>query len=95
MSVYIFGLDKPKEKYIDIRLFNNGWAQIKTDEWPYAKGFRTIEVSQHGDLVDSSIDVNNYVTTWNCECSDCGLQCVMSVQDLGYLPVIIPADQGG
>lgn len=46
----------------------------------------------HGDLVDSEEDVRNYITIWDCNCSEYGRQTVMAVDDLHYLPIIVPAE---
>lgn len=48
----------------------------------------------HGDLVDSEEDISNYITIWDCNCSEFGRQTVMAVDDLQYLPVIVPAERG-
>lgn len=48
----------------------------------------------HGDLVDTDEDMSNYITVWDCECSECEKQTVMAVDDLRYLPVVIPATKG-
>lgn len=39
-------------------------------------------------LVDVDIDVNDYVETWDCNCITGGIQTVMAVDDLSYLPTI-------
>lgn len=49
----------------------------------------------HGDLVDSEEDVSKYITIWDCNCSEFGRQTVMAVDDLQYLPIIVPADTAG
>jgi hypothetical protein len=36
--------------------------------------------------VDVDMDVSNYVTVWDCDCSEFGKQTVMAVDDLQYLP---------
>ena len=46
----------------------------------------------HGRLVDSEEDVSNYITVWDCNCSEFGRQTVMAVEDLHYLPTIVPTD---
>ena len=48
----------------------------------------------HGDLVDADEDMSSYFTIWNCKCSEYGDQTVMAVDDLRYLPVVIPATKG-
>lgn len=47
----------------------------------------------HGRLIDADCDANNYVTVWDCNCSDYGRQTVMAVDDLRYLPTIIEAEE--
>lgn len=39
-------------------------------------------------LIDADIDVNDYVETWDCNCITGGIQTVMAVDDLSYLPTI-------
>lgn len=46
----------------------------------------------HGDLIDIDIDVKNYISIWNCSCSEFGKQKVMAIDDLKYLPVLIKAE---
>lgn len=41
-------------------------------------------------LIDSNVDVSNYVETWTCNCSDYGVQNVMAVDDISTLPEIDP-----
>jgi hypothetical protein len=36
--------------------------------------------------IDADIEVSDYVTVWDCDCSEFGRQTVMSVDDLQYLP---------
>ena len=36
--------------------------------------------------IDVDMDVSNYVTVWDCNCSEFGKQTVMAVDDLQYLP---------
>ena len=50
---------------------------------------------KHGRLVDADEDVSNYITVWDCNCSEYGKQTVMAVDDLNYLPTIVPATEGG
>ena len=45
----------------------------------------------HGRLVDADEDVSNYITVWDCNCSEFGKQTVMAVDDMQYLPTIVPA----
>ena len=52
-----------------------------------------VPVPEHGRLIDADADVYNYITTWRCNCSDFGSQTVMAVDDLQYLPTIIPAEE--
>ena len=47
----------------------------------------------HGRLVDADEDVSNYITVWDCNCSEFGKQTVMSVDDMQYLPTIVPAER--
>lgn len=35
----------------------------------------------------TNIDVSKYITIWECNCSECGKQKVMAVDDLKYLPM--------
>ena len=39
-------------------------------------------------LIDVDIDVNDYVETWDCNCITGGIQTVMAVDDLSYLPTV-------
>ena len=39
-------------------------------------------------LIDAEQDVNSYIETWDCHCSENGQQHVMAVDDLQYLPTI-------
>lgn len=39
-------------------------------------------------LIDADIDVNDYVETWDCNCITGGIQTVMAVDDLSYLPTV-------
>lgn len=48
----------------------------------------------HGDLVDADEDMRSYFTIWNCKCSEYGEQTVMAVDDVRYLPAVIPATEG-
>lgn len=36
--------------------------------------------------IDADMDVSEYVTVWDCNCSEFGKQTVMAVDDLNYLP---------
>lgn len=54
----------------------------------------TVLPKSHGDLVDADEDMSNYTAVWDCECSECEKQTVMAVDDLRYLPVVIPATKG-
>lgn len=47
----------------------------------------------HGRLVDADEDVSNYITVWDCKCSEFGKQTVMAVDDMKYLPTIVPAER--
>lgn len=48
-GIYIHGIKMPKDGYIDVRLFSDGWAHIPTDEPPYySKAFEAIELPPHG-----------------------------------------------
>lgn len=47
----------------------------------------------HGDLIDSEVEVQNYITTWECQCSEYGEQTVMAVDDLRYLPVALEEEK--
>ena len=53
-----------------------------------------IELPPHGRLIDADADPSEYVTVWDCDCSEFGKQTVMAVDDLNYLPAVIPADGG-
>ena len=46
-------------------------------------------------LIDADIEVESYVETWDCSCSEYGRQRVMSVDDLEYLPTIDPIHATG
>lgn len=48
----------------------------------------------HGQLVDVDEDMSNYFTIWDCKCSEYGEQTVMAVDDVRYLPAVIPATEG-
>lgn len=50
---------------------------------------------KHGNLVDVGEDASKYITVWDCNCSEFGKQTVMAVDDLNYLPTIVPATEGG
>lgn len=52
MGIYIPGMMMPKDGYIDVRLFADGWAHIPTDEPPYNRAFKAIELPPHGRLGD-------------------------------------------
>ncbi|MBQ1789269.1 MAG: hypothetical protein II008_03755 [Oscillospiraceae bacterium] len=52
-----------------------------------------IEIPPHGRLIDVDKDPSDYITVWDCDCSEFGKQTVMAVDDLRYLPTIIPADK--
>ena len=41
-------------------------------------------------LINSNADVYKYVETWTCNCSECGVQNVMAVDDISTLPEIDP-----
>jgi hypothetical protein len=36
--------------------------------------------------IDADVEVSDYVTVWDCDCSEFGKQTVMAVDDLKYLP---------
>lgn len=38
--------------------------------------------------------MRSYFTIWNCKCSEYGEQTVMAVDDVRYLPAVIPATEG-
>lgn len=42
------------------------------------------------ELIDANTNVQDYVETWMCNCSDYGRQHVMAVDDVRTLPVIDP-----
>jgi hypothetical protein len=44
------------------------------------------EVSDMARYIDADMDVSEYVTVWDCNCSEFGKQTVMAVDDLKYLP---------
>lgn len=46
-------------------------------------------------LIDADINIPDYVTTWNCHCSDYGNQHVMAVDDVWTLPEIDPVHAAG
>lgn len=46
----------------------------------------------HGGLIDEDTNVGSYVETWICNCSEFGVQRVMAVDDLRYLPTVIEAE---
>lgn len=50
----------------------------------------------HGNLVDADMpirEIEKYITIWDCHCSEFGNQTVMAVDDLGYLPIVVPAER--
>ena len=57
------------------------------------EGCPLIPVPDHGSLIDANFDPREYVTVWECNCSEFGKQTVMAVDDLAYLPTIIPGDK--
>lgn len=48
----------------------------------------------HGELADIDEDMSSYFTIWDCKCSEYGKQTVMAVDDVRYLPAVIPATEG-
>lgn len=42
------------------------------------------------ELIDANTNIQNYVETWICNCSDYGRQQVMAVDDVCTLPTIDP-----
>lgn len=47
------------------------------------------------ELIDANTNVQDYVETWMCNCSDYGRQHVMAVDDVCTLPVIDPVHAAG
>ena len=47
------------------------------------------------ELIDANINVQDYVETWVCNCSDYGRQHVMSVDDVCTLPTSDPVHADG
>lgn len=47
------------------------------------------------ELIDANTNVQDYVETWMCNCSDYGRQHVMAVDDVRTLPVIDPVHAAG
>ena len=45
--------------------------------------------------IDADIEVSDYVTVWDCDCSEFGRQTVMAVDDLEYLPTsdVVPKSE--
>ena len=86
MGIYISGMELPKDAYIDVRLFADGWAHIPTDEPPYYnKAFEAVELPPHGRLIDAD-DIENITVIMNENGS--GFNRIVA-------PTIIPADPEG
>ena len=47
------------------------------------------------ELIDANTNVQDYVETWMCNCSDYGRQHVMAVDDVRTLPIIDPIHAAG
>lgn len=47
------------------------------------------------ELIDANTNVQDYVETWMCNCSDYGRQHVMAVDDICTLPTIDPVHAAG
>lgn len=45
--------------------------------------------------IDADLEVSDYVTVWDCDCSEFGKQTVMAVDDLQYLPIadVVPKSE--
>ena len=101
MSVLIKGMEMPKCCGMCNAFFEkgDGFSCTITDTeverlwYKRNKDCPLVEIpSKHGDLIDRGVDVGDYVTVWDCNCSEFGKQRVMAVDDLGYLPTIIEAE---
>lgn len=94
-GIYIPGMELPRVGYEDIRIFADGSITATSHKPPYYRSdYRAVPVPDHGRLIDGDADPNEYVTVWDCDCSEFGRQTVMAVDDLAYLPTIIPASGG-
>lgn len=104
MSVFINGMEMPVCHFKTSESYNihGFWMvypdgksklhiMVGSDHW----ACEVISVPDHGRLIDADADPSEYVTVWDCECSEFGRQTVMAVDDLAYLPTIIPADKEG
>jgi len=100
MSVLIQGMETPQffdrlfvGRSFDGRIYiRNEREDEKGDSVTW---YPVIEIPPHGRLIDADEDPSKYVTIWDCDCSEFGKQTVMAVDDLNYLPTIIPADKEG
>lgn len=93
MSIYIKGMEMPKDNEIlCINIMANGNVYYSLDLNVNTIA-NAVHVPPHGRLIDADEDTSNYVTIWDCDCSEFGKQTVMAVDDLNYLPTIIPADK--
>ena len=53
MSVLIKGMKMPQgERYVDVRIFDDGRATTATGERPFYREMEVIELPPHGDLID-------------------------------------------
>lgn len=92
MSMLIPGLSlPPKGKIKMFVLFDDGVLLDNNDGQNF---WQAVELPSHGRLIDADADSSEYVTVWDCDCSEFGKQTVMAVDDLNYLPTIIPAEGG-
>lgn len=94
MSLYISGVPLPKLGPVFLRIEPSG-AVVEHDDNTGEEIIvgKAIDISGHGRLIDADDDPSEYVTVWDCECSEFGKQTVMSVDDLAYLPTIITGEE--
>jgi hypothetical protein len=101
MSILIHGMEMPKDGYIDVRLFFDGWAHIPTDEPPYYnKAFEAIELPPHGRLIDADAMERMFADIDNAPYSgfdgeDPFYSAGDAVQIIRLAPTIIPAATEG
>ena len=96
-GIYISEVSMPNGEgsKLVLQVFPNGEVydahgiRLGIDNWSEA-----VPVPDHGRLIDADADPSEYVTIWDCECSEFGRQTVMAVDDLMYLPTILPASGG-
>ena len=66
MSVYIKGMEMPKEGYIDVRIKCNGIATFAIADNPYFKAVEAVPVPPHGRLIDADALTETTDGIWDC-----------------------------